>query len=65
MTKTQPAQPGLFAGAPFAFADRFLRNHAGQISRARSSSRFGLICTPCKPAGLRGENSEVLDFGLA
>jgi len=26
-----PAQPDLFASAPFAFADRFLQDHAGQI----------------------------------
>jgi hypothetical protein len=30
MTKTQPAQPALFE-APYAFADRFLQDHAGQI----------------------------------
>lgn len=30
MAKT-PAQFGLFANAPFAFADRFLQDHAGQI----------------------------------
>ena len=31
MAKTPTAQPSLFAGAPFAFADRFLQDHAGQI----------------------------------
>jgi len=31
MAKTPAAQPGLFAAAPFAFADRFLQDHAGQI----------------------------------
>ena len=31
MAKMPTAQPDLFAAAPFAFADRFLQDHAGQI----------------------------------
>lgn len=31
MAQAPPAQSGLFADAPFAFADRFLQDHAGQI----------------------------------
>ncbi|QDU21714.1 ATP-binding protein [Urbifossiella limnaea] len=31
MANPPPAQSGLFADAPFAFADRFLQDHAGQI----------------------------------
>ncbi len=31
MARTSTAQPDLFAAAPFAFADRFLQDHAGQI----------------------------------
>jgi signal transduction histidine kinase len=31
VAKTQAEQPSLFPGAQFAFADRFLQDHAGQI----------------------------------
>lgn len=31
MAKSTTTQPNLFAAAPFAFADRFLQDHAGQI----------------------------------
>jgi hypothetical protein len=31
MAKALPPQPALFAATPFAFADRFLQDHAGQI----------------------------------
>lgn len=73
MAKTQPAQPNLFADAPFAFADRFLQDHAGQIISEPRTAILELIANSYDAGATqidilwpteKGEKFSVTDNGI-
>jgi hypothetical protein len=73
MAKTQAAQPSLFAGAPFAFADRFLQDHAGQIISEPRTAILELIANSYDAGATKidiiwptekGEKFSVTDDGI-
>ncbi len=73
MAKTQAEQPGLFAAAPFAFADRFLQDHAGQIISEPRTAILELIANSYDAGATqidiiwpteKGEKFSVTDNGI-
>ena len=73
MAKTPAAQPSLFAGAPFAFADRFLQDHAGQIISEPRTAILELIANSYDAGATKidiiwptekGETFSVTDNGI-
>jgi len=73
MAKTLPAQPGLFAAALFAFADRFLQDHAGQIISEPRTAILELIANSYDAGATqidivwpteKGEKFSVTDNGI-
>lgn len=68
-----PDQPNLFANAPFAFADRFLQDHAGQIISEPRTAILELIANAYDAGATkidinwptqRGEKFSVADNGI-
>ncbi len=68
-----PDQPKLFANAPFAFADRFLQDHAGQIISEPRTAILELIANAYDAGATkiditwpiqRGEKFSVVDNGI-
>lgn len=73
MAKTPPAQPGLFAASPFAFADRFLQDHAGQIISEPRTAILELIANSYDAGAMKidinwptekGQKFSVTDDGI-
>jgi hypothetical protein len=73
MAKTSTAQDGLFAAAPFAFADRFLQDHAGQIISEPRTAILELIANSYDAGATmidivwpteRGQKFSVSDDGI-
>ncbi len=73
MAKAQLAQTGLFAAAPFAFADRFLQDHAGQIISEPRTAILELIANSYDAGATqidiiwpteKGENFSITDNGI-
>src|SRR5438309_7715948 len=73
MAKAQAAHPGLFAAAPFTFADRFLQDHAGQIISEPRTAILELIANAYDAGATqiditwpiqRGEKFVVKDNGI-
>lgn len=73
MAKTQAEQPSLFAAAPFAFADRFLQDHAGQIISEPRTAILELIANSYDAGATqidiiwpteKGEKFSVTDNGI-
>lgn len=73
MAKTAPMQASLFAGAPFAFADRFLQDHAGQIISEPRTAILELIANAYDAGATkidivwpaeRGQEFSVTDDGI-
>ena len=73
MAKSRPEEPSLFSAVPFAFADRFLQDHAGQIISDPRTAILELIAN-CYDAGARqidiiwptekGERFSIADDGI-
>jgi hypothetical protein len=73
MGKTESGQPNLFADAPFAFADRFLQDHAGQIISEPRTAILELIANAYDAGATRiditwpterGQKFSVSDDGI-
>lgn len=73
MAKTPAAEPSLFAAAPFAFADRFLQDHAGQIISEPRTAILELIANSYDAGATqidivwpteKGEKFSVTDNGI-
>jgi hypothetical protein len=73
MAKKKTDQPTLFAGAPFAFADRFLQDHAGQIISEPRTAILELIANAYDAGATeigihwpteRGEKFTITDNGI-
>ena len=73
MAKSRPEEPSLFSAVPFAFADRFLQDHAGQIISDPRTAILELIAN-CYDAGARqidilwptekGDRFSIADDGI-
>ena len=73
MAKSPKTQPSLFAVAPFAFADRFLQDHAGQIISEPRTAILELIANSYDAGATqidivwpteKGEKLSVTDNGI-
>ena len=63
MATTPPAQGNLFPAAPFAFADRFLQDHAGQIISEPRTAILELIANSYDAGATRIDISWPTDKG--